>query len=412
MRLLKFFLIAILIAIPFPIGYSLLEQSFLASSKPNLFNGDLLKTDIPSNYYPSGTEAFFDIPKGPLKGKKIFYYDMMIGNDGQPAPAITLLFIHGNRTSSYIYHDVIALLKEKSPPVRIVALDLIGFGLSDRAPFPISPEEHSETILLFTKHLNLSDIVLVTHEWGAPLGIHALLSAPERVQGLFLINSTVFKLMPMDTISYAYPIPLFGYSRISSLIPGFLWGKYTAYSIFSPPSLSTLIKLDIMKNLAMGNHPRTGGLKDAEVQFYENHLRSKENTSNSRYLLKRTACFKKGGDPSCETFTRFIDENLHEKWGPGGLNIHVAALFGDQDMCSDPVIIDKWKTALPQIEDHVKILRDAGHFLQKESPETVAEMIRELIVAVKIAPIPVEEVLPVTPITELNEETLNEAEGL
>lgn len=411
MRLLKILLVVILIISPFPIGYFLLEQSFLSSAKPHLFHGDLLKTDIPDTYCPAGNKVFFDIPEGSLKGKKIFYYDTLIGGAG--LPVATLLFIHGNRTSSYIYHDVISRLQEKpSPPVRLVALDLIGFGLSDRAPFPISPEEYSETIRSFTTHLNLSDILLVAHEWGAPLGIHALLSTPERVKGILLINSTVFRLTPADTISYSYKLPLFGYSPVSALMPGVLWGKYAAYSIFTPPTLSTLIKIDVVKNLAMGSHPRTGGPKDAEVLFYENHLRSKENIRNARHLLKQAACFNEEADPSCEAFIRFIDDNMNEKWGPGGLNIYVSAIFGDQDMLSDPVMIDKWKTALPQMEDHVRIIRDAGHFLQKENPEAVSEMILEALSAIQMAPAPMEDIVPETPIIELNEETLNEGEGL
>lgn len=416
MRLLKILLIVILIISPFPIGYFLIERTFLTAASPHLFHGDIPKNEIPEDYYSSNQGFFFEIPDGPFKGKKMFYQDMVYG--GSDPISNTILFVHGNLSSSYIYNDVISQLKKKTPfPIRIIAMDLIGFGLSDRASSRITPTDHAETILKLVTHLGLSNIILVAHGWGGPFGIHALLHIPETVKGLVLINSTVFQLTSADRLFSSYKRPFFGCSRLTGLVPDLLWGKYAVYSIFRPPALSFLGKIDFMKNLIMGNHPKTGGPNTKEVQFYENHLRTAENVQNSRTLFEYADYFRGAHEGSSSEkgeampeFIGFIDQNLHEKWGTGGLDICVAALFGDQDTLSDPVIIDKWKKTLPQSDGHIQIIKDAGHFLQKEHPDPVAEAIIDVLSRIKRAAPPVEEIPPTpeNPILEMDENELIE----
>lgn len=384
MKILKILLIVILIISPFPIGYMLIEKSFLTSFKPHLFHGDIPVNEIPDNYYPKNRGFYFEIPEGPSKGNRLFYQDTVLGAG---APLNTVIFVHGNPSSSYIFHDTIDQLeKTTKTPLRIIAMDLIGFGLSDRASTRLYPWDHAENLLQLITYLDLYNITLVVHDWGGPIGIGALLKVPDTVSGLVLINTTVFKLTSVDIIFNPYKVSLFDTSTLMSFIPDFSWGRFTTYSIFAHPGLSIFEKLGFMQSLIWSSQGHVADIHPEEVQFYSRHLRSKQNIrnsrllyENSRYFLGNSALPNVESEQSMENFIGLMDQKLAEKWGPNGSNIRAYGLFGDQDILSDPIFTDKWLSALPQLNGHLKIVENGGHYIQNEHPEMVAEAVINVI---------------------------------
>jgi haloalkane dehalogenase len=66
---------------------------------------------------------------------------------------------------------------------RGVAPDLLGFGRSEKPDdVRYSPELHARVVQGFVDALDLRDIVLVADDWGGPLGMHDVVSRPERYQ--------------------------------------------------------------------------------------------------------------------------------------------------------------------------------------------------------------------------------------
>ena len=61
----------------------------------------------------------------------------------------TLLLLHGNPTWSFLYRDLVAGLSDE---YRCVALDYLGFGLSERPDdFTYRPEDHADVVEAFVE---------------------------------------------------------------------------------------------------------------------------------------------------------------------------------------------------------------------------------------------------------------------
>ncbi|MEC8878934.1 MAG: haloalkane dehalogenase [Pseudomonadota bacterium] len=101
----------------------------------------------------------------------------------------TLLFLHGNPTSSYLWRNVI---KPLTAHYRCVALDLIGFGKSDKPDLDYRFLTHYHFLHEFVGALELSDITLVLHDWGGPLGFRLAQHQPERVSALCFMETFPF----------------------------------------------------------------------------------------------------------------------------------------------------------------------------------------------------------------------------
>ncbi|MGB1156368.1 MAG: haloalkane dehalogenase [Alphaproteobacteria bacterium] len=98
----------------------------------------------------------------------------------------TLVFQHGNPTSSFLWRNIMPSLTGFG---RCIAVDLVGMGNSDKLP-DSGPDRYT-----FTDHRHFldgaldaleigNDVVWVIHDWGSALGFHWAHRHPERVSGL------------------------------------------------------------------------------------------------------------------------------------------------------------------------------------------------------------------------------------
>ena len=99
----------------------------------------------------------------------------------------TVVFCHGTPTWSFDWRGLIAAL---SPTHRCVALDHLGFGLSER-PWgaEYTPEAHARRFRAWVEELDLRDVTLVVHDFGGPIALPTALERPGRVSRLVVINS-------------------------------------------------------------------------------------------------------------------------------------------------------------------------------------------------------------------------------
>jgi pimeloyl-ACP methyl ester carboxylesterase len=114
-----------------------------------------------------------------INGQKLHYIDEGNGE--------TLLFVHGTPSWSFDYRNVIKALKSN---FRCIALDHIGFGLSDKPErYDYSTPHHSETLGRFVKEKKLDNITLIVHDFGGPIGLNFAIQHPEKIKRLVVLNS-------------------------------------------------------------------------------------------------------------------------------------------------------------------------------------------------------------------------------
>ena len=136
--------------------------------------------DLPA--YPWVPNYVSDLPS--LAGLRLHYLD-----EGPRDAALTWLCLHGNPSWSYLYRKMIPVFLAAGH--RVVAPDLIGFGKSDK---PKKEGAHSFTwhrqvLLELVERLDLRQVVLTVQDWGGLLGLTLPMEAPQRYQGLLVMNT-------------------------------------------------------------------------------------------------------------------------------------------------------------------------------------------------------------------------------
>ena len=102
-------------------------------------------------------------------------------------PDDPIVLVHGTPTWSFEYRHLIAGLR---PSRRVIALDHLGFGLSERpADASYTPEAHAARFRAFVDGLGLSRFTLVVHDFGGPIALPVALDDPGRVSRLVVLNS-------------------------------------------------------------------------------------------------------------------------------------------------------------------------------------------------------------------------------
>jgi haloalkane dehalogenase len=101
-----------------------------------------------------------------------------------------ILCLHGEPSWSFLYRRMIPILATRG---RVLAPDLFGFGKSDkfteRADYTY--KMHHDAVLGFIEALDLRDITLVCQDWGGLLGLQIAGQHPERFARLVIMNTAL-----------------------------------------------------------------------------------------------------------------------------------------------------------------------------------------------------------------------------
>lgn len=110
-------------------------------------------------------------------------------DEGQGKP---IVMVHGTTTWSFLYRH---LVKALSPHYRCIALDHLGYGLSDKpqgAPYRVA--DHARRFHAFIEHLDLDDFTLIVHDYGGPIGLSYAIDRPDAVRAIVLFNTWLWSL--------------------------------------------------------------------------------------------------------------------------------------------------------------------------------------------------------------------------
>ena len=119
------------------------------------------------------------------EGMRVHYLD-----EGPRDARHVFLCLHGQPTWSYLYRKMIPVFSQAGN--RVVAVDLFGFGRSDK------PQDeavytftfHREMLRRFVEYLDLRHITLVSQDWGGILGLTLPMDMPGRFAQLLVMNTT------------------------------------------------------------------------------------------------------------------------------------------------------------------------------------------------------------------------------
>lgn len=127
--------------------------------------------------------------------------------DEGPRGGRPVVLLHGNPTWGYLYRNFIPPLVDAGH--RVIVPDYLGFGRSDKPDDPelYRIERHCQRIELLLESLDLQDACVVVHDWGGVIGLNWATNHPQRVAGLFIMNTHVHR--PPGKVRLPLPIRLF-----------------------------------------------------------------------------------------------------------------------------------------------------------------------------------------------------------
>jgi haloalkane dehalogenase len=244
-----------------------------------------------------------------------------------------VLLLHGEPTWAFLYRKLILPLTEVA---RVVAPDYFGFGRSDK-PTRIedySYDFHYASIERFVDELDLPEATVVVHDWGGPIGLRLAVERPDRVGRLVILNTGI------------------GAGRA----PSEEWLRFRAFVRRVGTELvpGQLVQITCVSQLAENvvgayNAPfPTPESKAGVLAFPELVPTELDHPSAAKMLEVRAGL---------------------ERWEKPTL-----VLFSDSDTVFSPVAAEHMASRIPGAGP-AEIISGAGHFLQEEKGEEIAERI-------------------------------------
>jgi pimeloyl-ACP methyl ester carboxylesterase len=111
-----------------------------------------------------------------------------------PSNGHPIVFVHGNPTWSFLWRKVIAkiLARPDGDRYRLIAVDLIGLGQSSKPRGAVHTiSNHGAWLGAALDAIAPGPVVLVAQDWGGPIALAAMRARPERFRGLVLGNTAV-----------------------------------------------------------------------------------------------------------------------------------------------------------------------------------------------------------------------------
>lgn len=254
----------------------------------------------------------------------------------------TLLLVHGNPTWSFYWRDVIRGL---APKYRVIAVDHIGCGLSDKPPrYSYRLSQHVDNLKTLIERLDLRGVTMLAHDWGGPIGLGAALACQERFARFVLFNTAAFRSTRIPWRIRICRTPGLGRLAVQGL------------NAFARAALG----------MAVCHHERmTPAVRAGLLAPYD--------TWQNRQAIFRFVedIPLSASHPSYATL-KDIEERLHQ------LAVHPWMLvWGMRDWCFTPHFLERFLTFVPQAEVHR--LADAGHYVIEDAHERIVPLVDQFI---------------------------------
>ena len=262
-----------------------------------------------------------------LAGSRLYYYAAGTRGAGEP-----VVFVHGLPTSSHLWREVVPLMPAGH---RMVVMDLLGFGRSDRPNgADVSIKGHAERTIALFDALRIERAAIVGHDVGGGIAQYLAVRHPTRVSRLALINTVAFDEWPTRDVRVAKAsLPLTRYLPATWIL--------------------TILRTDLLR----GYVDRERG--EHSLEQYVRPFTSPEGRDVFvEHLLALTAAD-----------TRALEPRLANIVAP------TSVIWGAHDPFLDVSIARRLHEHIPG--STLDIIPDARHFTPEESPETIASMLTD-----------------------------------
>ncbi|MCX5902646.1 MAG: alpha/beta fold hydrolase [Proteobacteria bacterium] len=256
-----------------------------------------------------------------VNGQTIHYLQQGIGKP--------LILVHGFAGSTYTWRKLIPLLADR---YTVYALDLLGFGLSDKPEDGnYDLEAQGKLVIGFMDALHLPSATLAGHSMGGVVVGYAALDAPAKVDALILVS------------------------------PGF-YGK-------GAPSFLRYLFFPLDRVMARKFYKKAVRAASLSRSFYNKSLVTDELID--AYLLPTKTPHAADALARMMSSTRTY-EGLAEKIATPSLLV-----WGDHDTNNLPQDGDRLKKEIKQ--SRLVTIKECGHYVQEEKPEELARAIKDFL---------------------------------
>lgn len=265
--------------------------------------------------------------------------------DEGPKDKDPIIMVHGNPTWSFFYRN---LIKELSKSRRVIAVDHIGCGLSEKPQdYDYTLENHIKNLdgllsALFQSRKNQKSFIdLIVHDWGGAIGMGFATRHPDWIRKSVIMNTAAFTDINIPKRIGVCKLPIVG-EKLVRYFNAFAW----------PATFMAVRK------------PMANDIKKSYLYPYNNY---KNRIATARFVKD----IPMGQDHPTWNTLKEVENNLSKITGPKLL------LWGEKDFCFSPHFFKRWQKIFP--ENTSVMLKDAGHYLLEDEPEKTQMHITEFL---------------------------------
>ena len=245
-----------------------------------------------------------------------------------------ILLLHGFPTSSHLYRNI---LPELGKTHRAIAIDLPGYGLSDK---PLDTkydyELYANTLSAFLDALGIDQTNLVVHDLGGPAGLYWAVENPSRVKSIAILNTLTFPEVHWTVTAFLLALRTPGLRSLAT----------------SPKGIVATMKFGVVHKDRMNRETLTPYTAPFDTK------------------PAQQALIKAGGGLGVGGLAK-IAKKLPD------LKVPLRLIYGEKDRVLPDVAktMRRLKELRPDAE--LTALADCGHFLQEDAPEELAALLAE-----------------------------------
>lgn len=250
-----------------------------------------------------------------------------------------IFLIHGNPTWSFYYRNMIKSLSKTN---RVIAIDHIGCGLSDKPiDYSYRLEQRVSDLDNLINSFNLESYSMMVHDWGGAIGFGHAVNHVGKISKMIILNTAAFRSPHIPFTIKLCKLPYAGAFIV----------KYFNAFCYPATFMTTVKKL-----------PRV--VKDAYLLPY--------NSSEKRIAISEFV-----QDIPLNSKHRSYDMLHSIEKGLPSLNCDKLILWGGKDFCFHDKFYQKWREVYPDAQ--FKYYQNAGHYVIEDEKEDTIEMVEKFL---------------------------------
>lgn len=267
-------------------------------------------------------------------------FGFQLGDPGDPV----VILVHGLGDDADTWRYILPSLSNN---YRVIAIDLPGFGRSDKPDLTYTVPFYQDVILELVEKIDHTPVTLIGHSLGAILTHTVTLSAPQQVDRLVLIaGGMAMQMQKLDAKTLFFLLPVIGewlYNRLRK-------NPHTAYDTLKPYYAS-------LENLPQ---------EDRDFLFMRVNQRVWDDDQRRAYFS------------TFRNLARWLPKQQSDLTARlNGLKVQTLIIWGKKDPIN-PVENGRYLAKI-QLNTRLEVIPSAGHNLHQEHPEQVLKALQNFL---------------------------------